>query len=111
METRWRIELFGHLCARQGDQVITRFQTKIGTLLAYLAYHRKAHLRDALVELLWPECAPAIGRNNLSVSLSWLRRQLDAGSAGVPPAWSEAGGTPALPALALIVAARTTVRF
>ena len=51
METRWRIDLFGHLSARQGDRTITRFQTKIGTLLAYLAYHRRAHLRDSLVEL------------------------------------------------------------
>src|SRR6266852_1351613 len=108
MQKRWRIELFGNLCARregtagpsghdspglhpghpahgEGEagaetpvRVLTRFQTKVGTLLAYLAYHRhRSHRREALVELLWPECEPAIGRNNLSVSLSSLRRQLE----------------------------------
>src|SRR5438309_1679759 len=104
METRWRIDLFGSLCARQESaaerslprssgspgtylgprpgrpahaegpgeveapvRVITHFQTKTGTLLAYLAYHRnRAHQREVLVELLWPECEPAVGRNNLS---------------------------------------------
>src|SRR5207249_16743 len=108
MEPRWRIELFGNLCARQESaaerslphspgprpghpahgegpgeaeapvRVITHFQTKTGTLLAYLAYYRnRTHQREALVELLWPECEPAVGRNNLSVSLTWLRRQME----------------------------------
>jgi hypothetical protein len=40
MEPVWRIELFGGLRARRGDQVVTRFRTqKTGALLAYLAYY------------------------------------------------------------------------
>src|SRR6266851_7382840 len=79
METRWRIELLGRLRAGQADRVVSRFQTqKIGLLLAYLAYYpQRHHQREALIELLWPECDSHAGRNNLSVSLSWLRRQLE----------------------------------
>src|SRR6266851_315320 len=79
METRWRVELLGGLRAVQADRVVSRFQTqKIGLLLAYLAYYpHRSHQREALMELLWPECDSHAGRNNLSVSLSWLRRQLE----------------------------------
>src|SRR5206468_11676601 len=79
MATRWRIELLGGLRAVQADRVLARFQTqKIGLLLAYLAYYpQRAHRRDELIELLWPEGETQAGRNNLSVSLSWLRRQLE----------------------------------
>src|SRR6266849_3523629 len=79
METRWRIELLGGLRAVHADRVVSRFQTqKIGLLLAYLAYYpQRPHPREALIELLWPEGEAHAGRNNLSVSLSWLRRQLE----------------------------------
>src|SRR5438094_776339 len=84
METRWRIELLGGLRAVQADRVVSRFQTqKIALLLAYLAYYpQRTHQREALMELLWPECESHAGRNNLSVSLSWLRHQLE--PLGVP---------------------------
>ena len=57
MSSRWRIELFGSLRAVQGGRSITRFRTqKTGALLAYLAYHGgRAHPREELIELLWPE--------------------------------------------------------
>jgi DNA-binding SARP family transcriptional activator len=79
MVTQWRIELLGGLRAVQADRIVSRFQTqKIGLLLAYLAYSpHRSHPREALIDLLWPECEPQAGRNNLSVSLSWLRRQLE----------------------------------
>src|SRR6266851_10370802 len=79
MDLRWRIELLGGLRARQGDRVISRFRThKTGALLAYLAYHRqRAHRREELVELLWPECDPEAGRHSLRTELSWLRHQLE----------------------------------
>src|SRR6266571_4791850 len=79
METRWRIELMGGLRATQGDRVISRFRSqKTGGLLAYLAYHgRRAHQREALIELLWPGRDPAASRDGLSTELSWLRHQLE----------------------------------
>lgn len=47
-------------------------------LLAYLAYHlRRAHAREMLVDLLWPEEAEEPGRHNLRNALSALRRQLE----------------------------------
>src|SRR5262249_14141172 len=63
---------------------IDTFQVKVGSLLAYLAYHlRQPHSREALVDLLWPEAEPRDGRNNLSVTLFRLRHCLDpAGSSG-----------------------------
>jgi len=87
METQWRIELLGGLRAVHADRVLSRFQTqKIGLLLAYLAYYpHRSHPREALIELLWPECEPQAGRNNLSVSLSWLRRQLEPRGPGTDP--------------------------
>jgi DNA-binding SARP family transcriptional activator len=79
METRCRVELLGGLRVRQGDRVISCFQAKIGALLDYLAYYpHRPHLREALIDRLWPEIDPRAGRNNLSVSLSWIRRHLDA---------------------------------
>jgi predicted ATPase/DNA-binding SARP family transcriptional activator len=75
----WRLELLGGLRAVQRDRVIDRFRThKNAALLAYLAYHtHRSHPRDELVELLWPECEPAVGRDRLSTALSSLRRQLE----------------------------------
>src|SRR5262245_16245957 len=57
MGNGWRIKLLGELRAESGDRVISRFYTqKMGALLAYLAYHgRRAHPREALIDLLWPE--------------------------------------------------------
>jgi predicted ATPase/DNA-binding SARP family transcriptional activator len=78
MESPWRIQMLGELRATQGDQVLTRFRThKTGLLLAYLAYHRRSYPREELIELLWPECDPKAGRNNLRVALSSLRQQLE----------------------------------
>jgi predicted ATPase/DNA-binding SARP family transcriptional activator len=85
MDVRWRIEILGGLRAVQGDRVLTRFRTqKTGSLLAYLAYYsQRSHLRDALIELFWPDGDPSAGRNNLSRELSWLRQHLEPPS--LPP--------------------------
>src|SRR5262245_39861199 len=93
---RWSIELFNGLRATSGGQVITRFRTqKTGALLAYLAYYfDRAHAREALFELLWPECLPEAGRDRLSTELSSLRHQLE---------------PPGVPRGAVIVADRTSV--
>src|SRR5262245_16202862 len=80
MEPQWQILLLGGLEAEHtSGPTLTRFRTqKTGGLLAYLAYHRqRTHLRDELVEVLWPESDPQAGRNSLKTALSWLRRQLD----------------------------------
>src|SRR5579859_1240137 len=74
-----RIEMFGELRIVQGDRTTTRFRTQMtGALLAYLAFYlRRAHPRELLIELLWPEGTPERQRNNLSISLSSLRAQLE----------------------------------
>jgi DNA-binding SARP family transcriptional activator len=87
MDTQWRIEMLGCLRAtqggttgrREGVRVIARFRTrKAAALLAYLAYHpHRAHPRELLIELLWPEYPPENGHNNLSRELTSLRRQLE----------------------------------
>lgn len=64
MDARCRIELFGELRVVQGERIITRFNTqKTASLLAYLAYHLdRAHPREALIEMLWPDNEPEKGR-------------------------------------------------
>ncbi|HZP81210.1 MAG TPA: BTAD domain-containing putative transcriptional regulator, partial [Chthonomonadaceae bacterium] len=79
MDTPWRIELFGRLCARHGAHSLTRFRTqKTGVLLAYLAYYSgQPHRREALIEMLWPEDIPEAGRNSFRVAINALRRALE----------------------------------
>ncbi|MEZ5429011.1 MAG: tetratricopeptide repeat protein [Pyrinomonadaceae bacterium] len=74
-----KIEFFGHFRVRHNKRAITRFRTqKTGVLLAYLAfYNQSSHPREKLIEMLWNECEPALGRNSLSQALSSLRRQLE----------------------------------
>jgi predicted ATPase/DNA-binding SARP family transcriptional activator len=85
MSEAWRIELLGRLRATRGTRRLTRFRTqKTAALLAYLAcFSERAHPREVLIELLWPDGNPAAGRHNLSVALSSLRNQLEA--PGVAP--------------------------
>jgi DNA-binding SARP family transcriptional activator len=75
----WRIELLGGLRVAHGERAITPFRRqRVAALFAYLAYYRdRPHPRDALIELLWPEIDPEVGRNHLRVLLHRLREQLD----------------------------------
>jgi predicted ATPase/DNA-binding SARP family transcriptional activator len=75
----WQIRLLGELRAVRGEQAITRFRRHTaGVLLAYLAYYpQRSHPREEVIDLLWPECEPAVGRDRLSTDLSSLRRQLE----------------------------------
>ncbi len=84
MDPRCRVEMLAGLTVRQAGREITRFKTqKCASLLAYLAYHLgRAHKREVLAELLWPERPPRAGRTNLNTALSSLRRQLE--PPGVP---------------------------
>src|SRR5262249_61883699 len=53
----WRIQLLGELrLTFAGQEVPRSFTRKIGGLLGYLAcFLHRAHPRDALIELFWPE--------------------------------------------------------
>jgi two-component SAPR family response regulator len=64
----WNITLLGGLSARHADRTITRFATqKTAALLAYLAFYRdRAHPREVLIALLWPDSDEKAARNRLS---------------------------------------------
>jgi predicted ATPase/DNA-binding SARP family transcriptional activator len=98
MEIQWRIALLGELRAEGDNRIVTRFRRqKTGVLLAYMAYYlQRSHLRDMLIDLLWPEGNIQAGRNNLSVAVSGLRHQLE---------------PPGVPTGAVLVADRTSVRL
>ena len=64
----------------------SRFRVALGLIaialvlhgFAYLAFYlRRAHPREVLAELLWPETPPEAARNSLSQALSSLRRRLE----------------------------------
>ncbi len=74
----WKIDLLGTLTVCSRQHRFTHFRThKTAALLAYLAYDLRPHSRDEVVALLWPNANLENGRNSLSVSLSWLRRQFE----------------------------------
>src|SRR5438874_8324871 len=78
MTVQWRIQLLGGLRATHDGQVVERFRTKkAGVLLAYMAHHDRAHPREVLMELLWPEDDPTTARTRLRLALASLRRQLE----------------------------------
>ncbi len=99
----WRIELFGGLTARQGQEEISRFRTrKTGALLAYLALRGgKPVPREVLLDVLWPESDLSAARNSLSVALSSLRALLE--DPATTPGSSPLGG--------VLIADRTMVRL
>jgi DNA-binding SARP family transcriptional activator len=75
MDALWRVELLGRLRALQDSRVLTRFRSqRVSALLAYLACYRA---REELIELLWPERPPQIGRRNMRVEHSSLRQHPD----------------------------------
>src|SRR4051812_5926185 len=78
-----RIELFGGLRILVGKQEAPRFRSqKPPALLAYLAYcSDRAHPRELLIDMLWPDADPDAGRNRLNVTLSRIRAHLDASTA------------------------------
>ena len=81
--TPWEFRLFGGLEARRADTVVAHFRTrKSAALLAYLTYHAdRAHPRDRLVELLWPDQPVDAGRNSLSTALWMLRKAFESDGA------------------------------
>jgi DNA-binding SARP family transcriptional activator len=77
--TVWQIQLLGGLRATHGNSVLAQFPScPIAMLLAWLALQpQRRHAREELIELLWPEVDPAVGRNRLRQVLSTLRRLLE----------------------------------
>lgn len=75
----WRLRLLGRLRGERGRQVLERFPSRaVALLLARLALPpQRRHAREELIELLWPEVAPEIGRNRLRQALSTLRRLIE----------------------------------
>lgn len=75
----WRVELLGQVRATSGGREVTQFGSrKIVALLARLAlYPKRAHGREELVDLLWPDADLDTGRNRLRQALFALRRLLE----------------------------------
>jgi predicted ATPase/DNA-binding winged helix-turn-helix (wHTH) protein/tetratricopeptide (TPR) repeat protein len=75
----WRIRLLGEVGVTFGMREVTHFESsRVVALLARLAlYPERIHPREELIELLWPETEPVIGRHRLRTALSSLRRQLE----------------------------------
>ena len=81
----WRVQVLGRLALSQGARSITHFESsRAASLLARLAlYAHRAHAREELLELLWPEIDPEISRPRLRQTLYSLRHQLE--PPGTPP--------------------------
>jgi hypothetical protein len=94
----WRFTLLGDFQVQQGTASTDRFRTrKTAALLGYLAlYHHKAHTREELATLLWPEATPELGLKSLGVALSSLRKLLE---------------PPGVPAGTVLIADRRTARL
>src|SRR6478609_10736933 len=78
-QTSCRIQLLGELrLTFAGQEAPRAFPRKLGGLLGYLAYFlQRAHPRDALIELFWPEVDLEAGRASLHRALPLLRRLLE----------------------------------
>lgn len=87
MAGRWQVALLGRVEARNGDLLITRFNSHpTAALLARFAlYPQRLHPREELAELLWPGAPPQAGRNRLRQALSTLKRLLEPAGLGGPP--------------------------
>ena len=76
---RWSVRVLGTLEANNGDVRLSHFVSQpIAALLArLLLLPQRAHPREALIELLWPEGDLEVGRNRLRNAISSLRRLLE----------------------------------
>ncbi len=75
---RLSISLFGGFSISLDGSPVTSFDSnKVRALLAYLATETdRAHSRDQLAALLWPESPDQTARNNLRYALSNLRKTI-----------------------------------
>src|SRR5438445_11279597 len=73
-----RVELFGGVRVVGSDKTVDRFATRnTAVLLARLCLEPgRAHSREELIDLLWPESDIEAGRHNLRQTLVYLRKAL-----------------------------------
>lgn len=85
--------MLGPFRAAQDEQALTGFESsKVRALLAYLAVEgERAHSREKLAGLFWPEHAEAAARRNLRQALSNLRITIADQSAPTPFLLAEGG--------------------
>ena len=73
------VTLFGRLRIQQGARLVIDLTAKAQELLCYLLLHRsRAHTREALSELLWPQASSAQAKKYLRQTLWQLQAALDA---------------------------------
>ncbi len=78
---RWRVQLLGDVRLRSAQgRVIERLPSRaVALLLARLAMApQRAHPREELVDMLWPDAGLDVGRNRLRQVLSTLKSLLEA---------------------------------
>ena len=75
----WHLRLLGDLSLQRNGREFRRLRAqKYAHLLAYLALNQnRAHAREELIEIFWPEEPILKARTCLRTALSSLRRQLD----------------------------------
>jgi predicted ATPase/DNA-binding SARP family transcriptional activator len=76
--TRLTLNLLGPLQVTRGGLPVVFAYDKVPALLAYLAAEaERAHPRETLAELFWPDRPGTVSRHSLSQALTVLRRVLD----------------------------------
>ena len=80
----WRVTLLGKTEATREGTTVSRFESSraVALLARLVLFPHRTHPREELVELLWPEVEPEIGRRRLRHVLGTLRGPLEA---GLPP--------------------------
>ncbi len=75
----WQVRLLGRFELDDGRQCLTRLRSRAAmTLVARLAmFPSRAHGREELAALLWPEADAEVGRNRLRQTLSLLKAVLE----------------------------------
>lgn len=79
MGSTWRLEMLGTLQAVAHGRTVSRFRTRrVAMLFAYLALHgNRAHAREEVADLLWPEADESAARRNLRQAVHSLRQVLE----------------------------------
>jgi len=80
------IRVLGELSVSKGKEIASSFESdKVRALLAYLVVEvGRAHRREALAGLFWPDCSEETARHNLSQVLFNLRKVLSDHTANPP---------------------------
>jgi DNA-binding SARP family transcriptional activator len=75
--TELRIRLFGQVSVQQGEQPLAGLSAKALELFCYLLLHReRAHTRETLAGMLWPEAPDAVSKKYLRQAIWQLHSVL-----------------------------------